>query len=54
MDTSSDEAAVTDIQGVFTHIESVSGLSRFWLEFYDALAARADGLFELVDALLGR
>jgi DDE superfamily endonuclease len=43
---------VTGVQGVFTRVESSSDLSGFRLEFYDALAARADGLFELVDAML--
>jgi hypothetical protein len=43
---------LTSVQDAFTRVELCSGLSWFRLEFYDALAARADGLFELVDAML--
>jgi hypothetical protein len=34
------------------HVESVTVLSRFRAEFYDGMAARADALFELTDAVL--
>ena len=43
---------MTSVQDAFTRVEPHDGLSGFRLEFYDALAARADGLFELVDAML--
>ena len=43
---------MTSVQDVFVRVEPLDGLSGFRLEFYDALIARADGLFELVDALL--
>jgi len=43
---------VTSVQDVFTRVEPSGGLSGFRLEFYDALTARADALFELVDAML--
>lgn len=45
-------AALTSVQDAFTRVEPHDVLSVFRLEFYDALAARADGLFELVDAVL--
>jgi DDE superfamily endonuclease len=43
---------VTSVQDAFARVEPVHGLSGFRLEFYDCLAARADALFELVDAML--
>jgi hypothetical protein len=43
---------VTSVQDAFARVEPLDDLSGFRLEFYDTLAARADGLFELVDALL--
>ena len=43
---------MTSVQDAFVRVEPLAGLSGFRLEFYDALAARADALFELVDALL--
>jgi hypothetical protein len=43
---------LTSVQDAFRRVEPHDGLSGFRLEFYDALAARADGLFELVDAML--
>jgi hypothetical protein len=43
---------VTSVQDAFVRVEPVCGLSGFRLEFYDCLAARADALFELVDAML--
>ncbi len=43
---------MTSVQDAFRRVEPHDGLSGFRLEFYDALAARADGLFELVDAML--
>jgi hypothetical protein len=45
------DAAVAGVQDAFVRVESVVGLSGFRLEFDDSLSARADGLFELVDAL---
>jgi hypothetical protein len=43
---------VTSVQDAFARVELFDDLSGFRLEFYDALPARADGLFELVDAVL--
>jgi len=36
----------------FCRVEPLEALSQFRLEFYDALTARADALFDLVDAML--
>jgi hypothetical protein len=47
-----EEAAVTSVPDVFARDQALEGLSGFRLEFYDALAARADALFELCDAVL--
>jgi hypothetical protein len=43
---------LTSVQDAFRRVEPLAGLSGFRLEFYDALTTRADGLFELADALL--
>jgi hypothetical protein len=43
---------VSSVVGSFRRVEPLDLLSRFRLEFYDALTARADALFELVDAML--
>ena len=43
---------MTSVQDACARVEPLNGLSGFRLEFYDCLAARADGLFELVDAML--
>ena len=47
-----EEAAVTSVGDALIHVEPYGELSGFRLEFYDALPARADALFELVDAML--
>lgn len=47
-----EEAAVTSVGDAFACVEPLHDLSGFRLEFYDVLAARADALFELVDAIL--
>lgn len=49
-----EEAAVTSVQDAFVRVEALDELSGFRLDFYDCLAARADALFELCDALLCR
>jgi DDE superfamily endonuclease len=43
---------VTSVRDAFVRVEPLAGLSGFRLEFYDVLSARADALFELVDAML--
>lgn len=43
---------MTSVQDAFTRVEPPDGLSGFRLELYDALTARADAPFELVEALL--
>ncbi len=43
---------MTSVGDAFACVEPLSDLSGFRLEFYDALAARAGAVFELVDALL--
>lgn len=43
---------MTSVQDAFARVEPLAGLSGFRLEFYDALTARRDGLFELTDAML--
>lgn len=43
---------MTSVGDAFARVEPIGELSGFRLEFYDCLTARADGLFELVDAVL--
>jgi hypothetical protein len=43
---------MSSVQDAFARVEPFNDLSGFRVEFYDALTARADGLFELVDAML--
>jgi hypothetical protein len=42
---------LSSVRDPFCRVEPLEALSRFRLEFYDALSARADAQFELVDAM---
>src|SRR3954452_5854245 len=46
------ETAVTIFEVPAARVEALGVLSGFRTDFYDALSARADALFELADALL--
>ena len=43
---------MTSLRDAVTRVGPFDDLSWFRLEFYDCLTARADALFELVDAML--
>jgi hypothetical protein len=43
---------MTSVSDPVARVEAIEELSGFRLEFYDCLEARADGLFELVEAML--
>ena len=43
---------MTSVQEAFARVEPFGELSGFRVEFYDALTARSDALFELADAML--